>query len=96
MATRQVKLVSIVITDVNGGTYTAADTTTSNIGSGVFADFMAKDTVKIPVEGSVTYLPFDKIVKAVVTMSSTSVEYTDDNCQVRTPAEEEGGADITN
>lgn len=91
MATRKVKLVSITITDKQGGTYTAADTTTSNVGSGVFADFMAERTIKIPGNGSTTYLPFDNVAKAVVTISDSSVEYKDDNCQTRTPAEESGG-----
>ena len=87
MASKNVVYRTVVITDIQGNSYTVADSATSNNGTSAFREFKDHETVKIAGENSDTYVPFHAILKAVVSDQTTTVEYTDSNCEAEGESE---------
>lgn len=94
MATKRTYSYKVVVHTMNGDTFTAEDTTNvltgavQKFGYSAFQQFEHHDTVKIVGSGQdVTYIPFHAIAYVVVTLTSSSVEYTDDTCEVATESE---------
>ena len=79
--TKTETLITVVFTLHDGTTVTAADTADSRVGTGAFRAFEGGRTVVIEGTENTTYIPFHAVIKAVVTKTASTSQFTDDFCQ---------------
>ena len=82
MATKINHTYSVAVYTLGGGEFTATDSDNAKAGYIAFQQFMHHETVEIPGDGSVTYVPFHAIDHVIVQHSSATAEISDANCVV--------------
>ena len=89
MAKKRIHTYKVVITTVGGNTITADDGSYVSCGYDAYKNLINHETVVVRGAGTTvgTFIPFESIDNAVVTMESTTDEYEDANCVVTSESE---------